>query len=47
MLSISKSVTGVCWHLYLDGVLLDTACKKFEIEKLKNQYERKLGLMGM
>ena len=47
MLSINKSVTGACWHLKLDGVLLDTRCKKFEIVKLMKHYERKLTSIGL
>ncbi len=47
MLTIVKSITGSCWHILLDGKLLDTACKKYEAEKLRKTYERKLKFMGM
>ena len=43
MLTISKSITGVCWHLKLNNVVLETRCKKYEIEEQLKIYKRKLG----
>lgn len=46
MLEVVKSITGVCWQLWFNGVMLETRCKKYEINQLKRTYERRLRALG-
>lgn len=46
-IQIRRSPTGVCWWVLVNGVLIDTACKKYEAVAKKNSYVKRMVRLGI
>ncbi len=46
-LTIERSPAKACWMLMLNGVVLATRCKKWEIEREKASYLRTMRRIGL